>query len=175
MARDKQLIEKATEMAHRFDRYSGCSQAVLNSLQEALSIGTSDSFKSATVFGGGVSYQGETCGALIGALMALGLVAGRQRMEDTETYRETMGHGAELCHRFREELERQLGFEERLTSSMCREIQRRIYGRSFDMTDDVDYKAFLKAGGHGDQGCPRVCAIAAQVAAEKVIGLSGRR
>ncbi|MDY6917718.1 MAG: C-GCAxxG-C-C family protein [Chloroflexota bacterium] len=175
MPSNEQLIEHISRQAHENDRFSGCSQAVLCSLQEAFDIGTGEAFKAATVFGGGVSYQGETCGALIGALMALGLVAGRQRMEDTETYRETMVHGADVCRRFRKELETRLGFSESLTSSMCRDIQRRIYGRSFDMTDEADYQAFLEAGGHGDQGCLRVCAIAARVAAEKIIELTGRR
>lgn len=154
--------------AHEYDRHSGCSQAVLLSLQEAFDIGNVDSFKAATVFGGGVSYQGETCGALIGALMALGMVIGRERMEDTPTYRAAMAHATDLCHRFRQGLHQQLGFDEPLTNHQCREIQRRIYGRSFDMTDDEDYQAFLDAGGHGDQGCLRVCGVAARVAAEKL-------
>ena len=174
MSPDEGVVLRVRRKAHQNDKYSGCSQAVLLSLQEEFGIGDSESFKSATVFGGGVSYQGETCGALIGALMALGLVIGRANMEDTPTYRMAVSHAIDVWSRFREELQSQLGFNERLTSSLCRDIQRSIYGRSFDMTDEEDYQAFLEAGGHGDEGCPRVCAVAAQVAAEKILDLMKR-
>jgi C_GCAxxG_C_C family probable redox protein len=84
MSEDQRLIQEARRKAHNYDRYSGCSQSVLGSLQETLNIGDRESFKAATVLSGGVARCGETCGALIGALMALGLVVGRERIEDTE-------------------------------------------------------------------------------------------
>jgi C_GCAxxG_C_C family probable redox protein len=174
MSPDKELIDRVRRRAHENDKYSGCSQAVLASLQEEFGIGDSESFKSATVFGGGVSYQGETCGALIGALMALGLAIGRENMEDTPTYRAAIKHGMDMCGRFRQELHGQLGFGEDLASSLCRDIQRSIYGRSFDLSNEEDYQAFLEAGGHGDKGCPGVCAVAAQVAAEKILDVMKR-
>jgi C_GCAxxG_C_C family probable redox protein len=169
MLPDKELIQRVSRKAHEYDKYSGCSQSVLLSLQEEFGNGNNESFKSATVFGGGVGYQGETCGALIGALMALGLVIGREKIEDTETYRVAMKSATEICNRFKEELQSQLGFSQSLTSNLCKEIQQNLYGRSFNMTNEEDYQAFLDAGGHSDKGCPRVCAIAAQVAAEKIL------
>ena len=39
------------------------------------------------------------------------------------------------------------------------------------MTDPDDYQAFLDAGGHSETGCPKVCGIAAQVTAEKLMEL----
>ena len=174
MLPDKEVIERVRRKAYEYDKFSGCSQAVLLSLQEEFVIGNKESFKSATVFGGGVSYQGETCGALLGALMALGLVIGRENMEDTPTYRAAIKDAIDVWSTFREELHSQLGFGQRLTSSLCKDIQRSIYGRSFDMTNEKDYQAFLDAGGHGDEGCLRVCAIAAQVAAEKILEIMKR-
>ncbi|NIU83513.1 MAG: hypothetical protein GWN64_08585, partial [Candidatus Thorarchaeota archaeon] len=50
------------------------------------------------------------------------------------------------------------------------EIQERIYGRSFDIRDPVDRQAFYDAGGHSDEGCYKVCGIAAEVTAKKLIG-----
>jgi hypothetical protein len=54
---------------------------------------------------------------------------------------------------------------------MCRDIQESIYGRSFDLNDPVDYGLFLAAGGHSAQGCPLVCAVAAQVAGEEILNI----
>ena len=76
--RDK-IIQGAKAKALANDRIGGCSQSVLQALQEAFGIGNLESFKSATVLSGGLR-RGETCGAIIGALMGLGLVAGREMM-----------------------------------------------------------------------------------------------
>jgi len=165
----EKIIKNVREKAHEYDKFSGCSQSVLLSIQEEFDIKNLEAFKSATVFGGGVARSGETCGALIGALMALGLVIGREQMQDTEIYRKAIEPAREIQRRFKEELKRQLQFKEDLKTTLCKEIQKNIYGRSFDLNDEKDYQEFLDAGGHGDLGCPRVCAIAAQVAAEKIL------
>jgi C_GCAxxG_C_C family probable redox protein len=165
---EEEIIQNVRRKAHEYDKFSGCSQSVLLSIQEEFGLENLAAFKSATVFGGGVGRSGETCGALIGALMALGLVIGREKMEDTEVYRKAMQPARQIQRRFKEELKRQLQFKEDLKTTLCKEIQENIYGRSFDMNDEKDYQAFLDAGGHSDLGCPKVCAIAAQVAAEKI-------
>ena len=170
-AQDKVIVEKVKKAAHEYDRYSGCSQSVLLSLQEEFHIGDEQSFMSATVLPGGIARNGETCGAIIGALMALNLLIGRKKIEDTERYREAMGPSVELINRFSEELKNQLGFKEPLKSTLCREIQEKLYGRFFNMLDEKDYQAFIEAGGHSDGGCLEVCGIAAQVAAEKILSI----
>jgi hypothetical protein len=70
--------------------------------------------------------------------------------------------------RFREELKKQFDFKADVKNGLCREIQAMIYGRSFTMTDPKEREAFEAAGGHTAQGCPKVCGIAAEVAAEKL-------
>jgi len=126
-------------------------------------------FKAATVLSGGVARHGETCGAVIGALIALNLLIGREKIEDTEAYRDAMKPSGDLMDRFKEELQKQFGFEGKLGGTLCKQIHEKIYGRAFDMTDPDDYQAFLDAGGHGDSGCYKVCGIAGQVGAEKIL------
>ncbi len=171
MSTNDERIERVKKKAHENDQYSGCSQAVLLSLQDEFGIGNDEVFKSATVLSGGVARHGETCGALIGALMGLGLLVGRQKMEDTEAYRDAMEPSAELIERFKEELKKQFGFEGELDGTLCKQIHEKVYGRAFDMTDPDDYQAFLDAGGHSDSGCFKVCGIAGQVGAEKILEL----
>ncbi len=169
MSTNDERIQRAKKKAHEYDQYSGCSQSVLLSLQEEFGIGNNEVFKAATVLSGGVARHGETCGAVIGALMALNLLIGREKMEETEAYRDAMKPSADLMDRFKDELKKQFGFEEKLNGTLCKQIHEKIYGRSFDMTDADDYHAFLDAGGHSDSGCFKVCGIAGQVGAEKIL------
>jgi C_GCAxxG_C_C family probable redox protein len=169
MSKNDERIQRAKKKAHEYDQYSGCSQSVLLSLQEEFGIGNNEVFKAATVLSGGVARHGETCGAVIGALMALNLLIGREKMEETEAYRDAMKPSADLMDRFKDELKKQFGFEEGLNGTLCKQIHEKIYGRSFDMTDPDDYHAFLDAGGHSDSGCFKVCGIAGQVGAEKIL------
>lgn len=164
-------MARVKKAAHEYQKYGGCSQSVLLSLQEEFHIGSEQSFMCASALAGGVARSGETCGALIAAIMALNLLIGRKKMEDTERLKETVVLSAELRNRFREELQRQLGFREPLTTALCKEIQEKLYGRSFDMLDEKDYQAYIDAGGRSDTGSLAVCGIAAQVAAEKILNI----
>lgn len=171
MTMSDELVKEIRLRAHEYDQYSGCSQSVLLALQEGLSIGDLESFKAATVLSGGVARRGETCGAILGALMGLGLVSGREEIEDTPQYTYAMGLADEICDRFQQRLEEEFGFEMPLESTLCSEIQTRIYGRSFDLRNPKDRDAFLEAGGHSDEGCYKVCGVAAEVAVEKLLEL----
>ena len=88
-------VERVKRKALEYDFLSGCSQSVLGAIQEEFAIGNIDSFKAATVLSGGVVRKGETCGAIIGALLSLGLVIGRERMEDFDAYQGAMKVGLE--------------------------------------------------------------------------------
>jgi C_GCAxxG_C_C family probable redox protein len=168
---DEILVKNIRSKAHGYDQFSGCSQSVLLALQEGLDIGDLESFKAATVLSGGVARRGETCGALLGALMALGMVSGRERMEDYDSYAQATNIANEMCVEFQRKLEGEFGFEDPLESTLCRDIQTRIYGRAFDIRDPTEREAFLAAGGHSDEGCYKVCGIAAEVAAERLLRL----
>ena len=68
----------------RFRRGYLCSQAVLSSFAPDLGLEIDAAFRIAAAFGGGIAGRGETCGAVIGACMALGLRHGRTEASDQE-------------------------------------------------------------------------------------------
>ncbi len=162
-------IKRMRTRALEYDKFSGCSQSVLLALQEGLDVGNLESFKAATVLSGGVSRRGETCGALLGALMALGLVEGRSKMPDTPVYAAACADGDKLATEFQRRVEKEFKLKAPLKSTICWEIQKAIYGKSFDLRDTMQREAFYACGGHGDEGCPKVCGIAAEVAAEMLL------
>jgi C_GCAxxG_C_C family probable redox protein len=128
-------------------------------LQEKLEIGNETSFMAGSALAAGVARHGETCGALTGALMALGMVAGRKRIEDVDAYQACM----ELAYEVREK------FLERVGHTLCAEIHKILLGRSYRLYDDEDRERFHEDGGHGRTACPGVCGKAARIAAEIIL------
>ena len=113
---------------------------------------------------GGVARHGETCGALIGAIMTIGMVAGRKKIEDVDTYESCMRLACEV----REEFLKSVGH------TLCAEIQKIILGRSYCMYDDGEREKFLDDGGHGREACPGVCGKAARIAATIIMREEGK-
>jgi C_GCAxxG_C_C family probable redox protein len=159
--------------AHTNENMSGCSQAVLAALQEGLSIGDTQSLKAATAFAGGMARRGESCGALVGALMALGLEEGREKLEDLPRLQSTIADGYALSNEFMHRLEKEYGMKKPLPSTICRDLQQTIYGKSWNLADAAQRTDFINSGGHGDEGCLKVCGIAAEVAAEMILKKRG--
>ncbi len=60
----------------RFQQGFACSQAVFSSLVQQGGLPEETALRIAAPFGGGISHTGQICGAVSGALMALGLFRG---------------------------------------------------------------------------------------------------
>ena len=67
-------VERAV---HRFAEGCNCSQAVFSAYVEQFGLDDETALKIAAGFGGGMGRLGETCGAVTGAFMVLGLRFGR--------------------------------------------------------------------------------------------------
>ncbi len=136
---------------------------MLAALQAKLNVGSADVFKAGTALAGGVARMGETCGALTGALMALGCVVGRERLEDREQYGMAMDEARQLYDQFRE----------RIGHTLCEEIHKIRYGKVYHLSRPEERQAFHHDGGHARTGCPEVCGVAARLAAEAILDLQG--
>jgi C_GCAxxG_C_C family probable redox protein len=69
---------------NRFAQGYNCSQAVFSAYASQLGIDDETALKLASPFGGGVARRGNVCGAVIGALMALGLGCGNATLENKD-------------------------------------------------------------------------------------------
>jgi C_GCAxxG_C_C family probable redox protein len=86
-----------------------CGQAVLAAFADRHGLDRDTALRLGCAFGGGVARTGSTCGAVNGALMAIGLAHGRTKLEDVaardRTYELTRAflaafkkeHGSDLC------------------------------------------------------------------------------
>lgn len=66
-------MNKADLAFHRLKNGYSCSQSVFSVFAEDLGLDKAVAMKVSSPFGGGIAGMGRTCGAVIGALMALGL------------------------------------------------------------------------------------------------------
>jgi C_GCAxxG_C_C family probable redox protein len=130
-------------------------------LQEKLKVGSKEVFKAGSALAGGVARRGETCGALTGAIMAIGTLVGRERLEDIDQLRASMGP-AERGYAL---------FKEKVGHTLCSEIHKIRYGKVYRLYVPEEMEAFHNMGGHDRKGCPEVCGIAARIAAEIILDL----
>jgi C_GCAxxG_C_C family probable redox protein len=66
-------MNKSEIALKNFNESFSCSQAVLSTFAGDFGVDIKTANKIASVFGGGIARNGETCGAVTGALMVLGL------------------------------------------------------------------------------------------------------
>ncbi len=90
-------VEQAVE---KFKKGFNCSQAILSSYSEQFSLDCEKAFRVATGFGGGMR-MGDTCGAVTGALMVLGLKYGNIAAEDKQSKAKTYTKVEEYTRRFK--------------------------------------------------------------------------
>lgn len=88
--------EKAVEY---YGNNFNCSQAVFTTFATEMGIDEKLALRLGTNFGGG-ERKGELCGAVAGALMALGLMCGHCDSEDLESKKKAYGLSEEFMNRF---------------------------------------------------------------------------
>ena len=86
--------------AATFKEGFSCSQAVLGAYCERFGLDKELACKLSTGFGGGMHLD-QTCGAVTGAFMVLGLKYGRTRADDLEAKMKTAKMVAEFAKKFR--------------------------------------------------------------------------
>jgi C_GCAxxG_C_C family probable redox protein len=72
-----QISDKQLKAVETFKNRYNCSQSVLSVFAEELNLKKDTALKLASPFGSGIAYLQETCGAVTGALMVIGLKYGK--------------------------------------------------------------------------------------------------
>ncbi len=77
-----------------------CSQAVLKAFSDEFGLDPVLALKISQPFGGGIARMGETCGAVSGAFLVIGLKHGRFKAEDAAARDQTYALVREFIRRF---------------------------------------------------------------------------
>jgi len=158
------LYEKGFEYEKR---YGNCAQCTLASLLDFFGIEEQALFKAATALSGGTAGMGNgNCGAYSGGVLALGLLCGRERKDFAD--RGKTGQASQLARKLQAKFMAEYG------GVTCHDVQRKVFGRTFNLQDPEDYRAFEDAGAHVDK-CPSVVAKAALWTGEIILGNEGKR
>lgn len=96
-------MSKSSEAILCFNQGFNCSQAVLSTYCENLGLDKTTALKLSCAFGGGMGRIGETCGAVTGALMLIGLKYGKCNADDNESKDKTYQLVQKFANSFRAE------------------------------------------------------------------------
>jgi len=105
-------MNKSKKAVECFNNNFNCCQAILATYGPEFGLSEETALKLATGFGAGISYTGNTCGAVTGALMVIGLKHGKVKAGD-DTAKEKTNY---LCNKFISE------FEEKNGSVICNKL-----------------------------------------------------
>jgi C_GCAxxG_C_C family probable redox protein len=154
-------VKRAYSLAFEYEsKYGNCPQCIVATMEEIFNFSLPDLFKAGHPLAGGLGLSGYgTCGALSGGAMILGYAYGRERKDfKVRTGGRSYRAAKDLYDKFVAEY----------GSCICRDVQSKIMGRSFNLWDPEDYKRFEAAGGHKDK-CPDVVGKVAAWVAEQLI------
>jgi C_GCAxxG_C_C family probable redox protein len=154
----EELLNRIEETARNYESdYHGCSRSALKALQDYLDLGDDSVFLASTPLAGGIAMMGDTCGALLGGLLAVGLATASPDIKDEAALYNSMGAGYKFFRRF----------IKKMGSSRCRDIQTARLGYYVDLTDPEKYERAKKDGLYNVAG--NVVGEAARLAAEFIL------
>jgi C_GCAxxG_C_C family probable redox protein len=158
----EEILEKVYRLAYKYEAERGsCPQCVLSAIMETLKIGDPKTVQAADAMAGGTALSTEgTCGALVGGLLAISSIVGRtyENFSAGERRRRVFQYSKKLYDKFVEEY----------GSILCRDLHKKLFGRTFNFFDPKDYKEFEKMGAHVDK-CPSVSGNVARWTAEIIL------
>jgi len=128
-----------------------CAQSAFFALEQHFELEGGPLLRALSPFPG-VALRGETCGAVTGAMLALGLVFGTD--DGSGDLSATYGPARELCRRL----------EELKGSLQCADLLERGIGRSINFTSPIEMRDY--SASNGPAFCAGIVKTAVQIAAE---------
>ncbi|BHH82772.1 C-GCAxxG-C-C family protein [Desulforhopalus sp. 52FAK] len=132
-----------------------CAQSCFAALQDEFDLKADDILKALTPFPG-LALRGETCGAITGSLMALGLVYGRNQLNNQRGYIASLPSARKFC----------ASFEKEFGGTTCSQILEEKMGKSFNLIESSEAKEYITNG--GQEVCGEVVALASRLAADLI-------
>lgn len=157
MGKSKQEIKnKASELAEGYEKEcTGCAQTTIAGIFEALHITNDDVFKAASGLADGLGLSGDgSCGALVGGVMVIGYLFGRERKDFKDMFKPMKSYL--LARKLHDQ------FVEKYGTCRCYDLQESLMGRTFNLLDKAEFEEAIKFG--MIKHCSKVVGTTAKIA-----------
>ena len=139
-------MSKIEQSKTTFSQGFNCAQAVLSAFSPEFGLDPVMAYRVAAAFGGGMGHMGETCGAVTGAFMVIGLKYGMTVADGSQSHHDAFHQVREFSKTFKE-----------LNGSIvCREIL------GVDINDREAFREAVKKG-IPQKICPKMVQDAAEI------------
>jgi len=162
----RDIIKKnAYDLGFAYERdCRGCAQSAIAAIQDAIGVRNDYIFKSASGMAAGMCKLGDgPCGGYSGGVMVISTFIGRVRErfdDDAENRRLSYSLGKFLHDKYMETY----------GSIICSDIQKVVFGKSYNLLDDEDCESFERDGAHVDK-CTSVIGNASAWAVEIILNI----
>ena len=143
------------EVMKTLDISKNCAQTSFSVLQQEFDLEGEEILKALTPFPG-LGLRGETCGAVSGCLMALGLVFGREDLADWKGYLRSLPPARRFCREF----------EAKHGGTACAGLLEAKMGRTYDLADRWESIKYAAKG--GKKTCGEIISSAVIISAELI-------
>jgi len=148
-------MSRIEQAVSTFKEGFNCSSTIFSTYGPSLGLAREQCMKTACAFGGGLARSGETCGAVTGALMVIGLKYGQTELKDMDARKKTY----KLAHDFMAE------FAKRNKALDCRDLL------GVDIGTQEGFKKAIEMSFH-TKVCPKFIQDAAEIL-EEILGSEG--
>lgn len=135
--------------------YRTCSQVSFAVLNEQFELKADQTIPALMLFAGGIAGNGETCGAVIGSLLAIGFYFEPMNQKEIEKIGSSGKYGGLFFDKFIKEFH----------STRCKEIVKHQYGKYYDLSDPKE-KELFKEDSQRSRKCIEVVKKAVLIASD---------
>ena len=153
---DATISQLEQEAAELLSLSGHCAQTTFSVLNDHFELEGGTTLKALTPLPG-LALRGEVCGAVIGGLMALGLVYGRDDLTDLAAFRRSLPPARSFCRLF----------QARYDSINCGDILEKEMGARYDLSKRQDFLDYINCGGL--ETCSAVVKTGVRLVAEQLL------
>jgi C_GCAxxG_C_C family probable redox protein len=139
--------------------YSSCARSVLYGLKQHFDFLPDEMIRAASSLSAGCGSSGGSCGAYSGGLLAIGFQFNPSMGDLSQEGLKKRDIARKKRTAFREAFLAEFG------TTMCPEIQEKVFGRRFKLWEEKEWQEFLNHPEHGEK-CGDVVGKAARMAAK---------
>ena len=153
---NEEIFIRLDELVYKYyGLYGTCSQSSFHALNDVFDLKAENIIKGLVLFPG-IALRGETCGAVTGSLLAIGLVF-EEHAIDEERKRLSRAPSFKFCSEF----------ESEYGTTRCRDVIEHVTGKKYTVTKHEDYESMYEEGVFNL--CPKVIKKAVRIAADIIL------